>query len=354
MKIISIVGARPQFIKYAPVSRELKKTHDDILVHTGQHYDYEMSKLFFEQLNIPKPKYNLNVGSGSHGIQTGRMLIEIEKVLLKEKPDFVFVFGDTNSTLAGALASVKLHIPSGHIEAGLRSFDKYMPEEINRILTDHSSDILFVPTKTAVKNLNKENITDGVYLTGDVMFDALLYNIKIAEKSKILEKMNVKSGQYLLVTIHRQSNTDNVNNLSNILEALSKVEEKIIFPIHPRTMRFIKNYKLQEKIKDNIEIIKPLGYIDFLFLEKNAKKIFTDSGGIQKEAYLLKVPCITLRNNTEWIETVEDNWNILVGFNREKILDAAKTFNPVNKQKKYFGNGKASFKIRVILEKFFN
>jgi len=350
MKIVSIVGARPQFIKCNPVNKELQKSHENILVHTGQHYDFEMSKLFFNQLKIPKPKYNLGIGSGYHGKQTGEMLKEIERVLLIEKPDFILIYGDTNSTLAGALAAVKLHIQIGHIEAGLRSFDKTMPEEINRILADHSSDVLFAPTKTAVKNLKTEGIFNGVYLTGDVMYDALLHNIKIAEKSNILEKLDIKSKEYFLTTIHRQSNTDNANNLLNIIEALSQVESKVIFPIHPRTEKFIKEHRFEGKIKRNISLIKPIGYIDFLWLEKNAKKILTDSGGIQKEAYLLKIPCITLRDNTEWVETVEDEWNILVSTDKEKILDAVVNFVPSKKQNNHFGDGKASKKIRNILE----
>ena len=350
MKIVSIVGARPQFIKCSPVSKELRKDHQEILVHTGQHYDYEMSKLFFEEMGIPKPDYNLDVGSGPQGKQTGEMLIKIEKVLLEEKPDFVLVYGDTNSTLAGALAATKLHIKVGHVEAGLRSFDTSMPEEINRILTDHASDILFVPTKTAVENLKKEGISDRVHLTGDVMYDALLHNIKIAEKSNILETLHVTSKDYFLVTIHRQSNTDDAENLSNILNALSQVEGKVLFPVHPRTRKFIKEHGLEEKIKDNVSLVKPVGYIDFLWLEKNAKKILTDSGGIQKEAYLLKIPCITLRENTEWVETIEDGWNVLVGADTEKITEAAKSFTPPQKQSNHFGDGKASEKIKRILD----
>ena len=247
MKIVSIVGARPQFIKCNPVSKELRKDHQEILVHTGQHYDYEMSKLFFEEMGIPKPDYNLDVGSGPQGKQTGEMLIKIEKVLLEEKPDFVLVYGDTNSTLAGALAATKLHIKVGHVEAGLRSFDTSMPEEINRVLTDHASSVLFAPTQTAVENLQNEGITNGVYRTGDVMYDALLHNITIAETSAILETLEVKPKKYFLATIHRQSNTDNVKNLSHILEAFSHVEEKVIFPVHPRTQKFIKTYGLEEK-----------------------------------------------------------------------------------------------------------
>ena len=346
MKIVSIVGARPQFIKCSPVSKELRNDHQEILLHTGQHYDYEMSKLFFEELGIPKPDYNLGVGSGSHARQTGKMLIEIEKILLKEHPDFVLVYGDTNSTFAGALAAVKLHIPIGHVEAGLRSFDKTMPEEINRILTDHASDVFFAPTKTAVENLREEGIIDGVYLSGDVMYDALLHNITIAAKSKILEKLDIESKKYFLVTIHRQSNTDDTKNLSHILEALSRIDGKVIFPVHPSTRKFIEMHGLEKKMNSNVLLVNPVGYIDFLWLEKNAVKILTDSGGIQKEAYFLKIPCITLRENTEWVETVEDGWNVLVGSDKEKIVDAALSFTPSKKQSDHFGDGKAGKRIK--------
>jgi UDP-N-acetylglucosamine 2-epimerase (non-hydrolysing) len=310
-----------------------------------------MSKLFFEELGIKKHASNLGIGSGYQGKQTGEMLVEIEKLLLKEKPDFVLVYGDTNSTLAGALAATKLHIKVGHIEAGLRSFDTSMPEEINRILTDHISSVLFTPTKTAVENLKMEGITNGVYHTGDVMYDALLHNIKIAENSKILEQLEIESKKYFLTTIHRQSNTDNADNFAHILKALSEINGKVIFPIHPRAQKFIKTHGLDEKLKDNVSLVKPVGYIDFLWLEKNAKKILTDSGGIQKEAYLLKIPCITLRENTEWVETIGDTWNILVGSDKEKIIDAAINFTPSKKQNDHFGDGKASKKIKEILDK---
>jgi len=351
MKIASIVGARPQFIKCSPISKELRKDHREILIHTGQHYNYEMSKLFFEELGIPKPDYNLGIGSGPHAEQTGKMLTELEKVLLKEKPDLVLIYGDTNSTLAGALAAVKLHIKIGHVEAGLRSFNKEMPEEINRVIVDHCSDILFSPTKTGVANLEKEGITKNVYLTGDVMYDALLNNLKIAEKSNILNKLKITPKQYYLTTVHRQENTDNIKNLSNILQVLSQIDGKVIFPVHPRTTKFIQENNLQRLIDKNVTLIDPLGYLDFIWLGKNAKKILTDSGGIQKEAYMLKIPCITLRQNTEWVETVEDEWNILAGDDKQKILDAVKNFNPSKKQKGHYGDGNASVKIREIINK---
>ena len=331
MKIASIIGTRPQFIKCAPISKELRKYHQELLIHTGQHYDFEMSKLFFDQLGIQEPDYNLGVGSGNQGEQTGKMLIEIEKVLLKEKPNFVLVFGDTNTTLAGALAASKLHIKVGHIEAGLRSFDRRMPEETNRVLTDHCSDLFFCPTETAVKILGTEGIEKGVYLTGDVMVDALKENIKIAEqKSMILDQLSLKQEEYYLATIHRPENTDAFEKLKSIVDAFCVIE-KIVFPCHPRTEKLLKQFGLWDMLTKKVKVMKPIGYLDMLMLEKNAKKILTDSGGVQKEAYILKVPCITLRENTEWVETIEDGWNVLAGANKEKIFKKANDFEPEEK-----------------------
>jgi UDP-N-acetylglucosamine 2-epimerase (non-hydrolysing) len=347
MEIVLIIGVRPEFIQCTQVLKELKKWHKTVLIHTGQHYDYEMNKIFFEDLEILEPDYHLDVGSGMHGYQTGEMLKRIEKVLLEQKPDLVLVFGDTNSTLAGALAGAKLHIRVGHVEAGMRSFDKSMPEEINRILTDHCSDLLFCSTRTAVENLKREGIIKGVHLTGDVMIDSLLYNKEIAEsKSKILNDLDLKNKRYLVATIHRASNTDNKEKLQNIVAAFSEIEETIVFPVHPRTEKFLKEYGLYDKLKASVKLIKPVGYLDFLKLMNHAKKIITDSGGIQKEAYILKVPCIALRENTEWVETVEDRWNVLVGANKEKIIKMIKEFEPLLKtHKERFGSGDASRKI---------
>jgi UDP-N-acetylglucosamine 2-epimerase (non-hydrolysing) len=347
LKIATVVGVRPQFIKMAPVSRELRKQFDEIIIHTGQHYDYEMNKIFFDELKIPEPDYHLGVGSGTPSYQTGAMLKRIGEVLIKEKPDLVLTYGDTNSTLAGALAGTKLHIKVGHVEAGMRSFDRSMPEEINRVLVDHCSDLLFCSTKTAVLNLKRVGIAEGVYLTGDVMVDSLLHNKEIAEsKSKILNDLDLKSKEYLVATIHRLSNTDNKENLKNIIDAFLEVDKTIIFPAHPRTEKVLKECGLYDKLKASVKLIKPLGYLDFLKLMLHATKIITDSGGIQKEAYILKVPCITLRDNTEWVETVEDGWNVLVGANRVEIVKMIKDFEPSLKTHKgRFGRGDASNKI---------
>jgi len=355
MKIVTIVGARPQFIKCAPVSRALRAEHEEILVHTGQHYDANMSDVFFTELAIPAPDYNLGIGSGLQGEQTGRMLAEIETVLLEEQPDMVLVYGDTNSTLAGALAAVKIHIPVAHVEAGLRSFDRSMPEEINRIVTDHVSNLLFCPTQTAVDNLAAEGITEGVHLTGDVMVDALLYNTEIAEQSStILKDLNLVGGQYFVATVHRASNTDTEENLRNIVEAFGKIGEsgnRVIFPAHPRTVKYLKEYCLYDHLPENITLTEPLPYLDMLHLMRHAKMILTDSGGVQKEAYILKVPCVTLRENTEWVETLEDGWNVLVGADGENILKMGLRQEPdVGLQVDWFGDGRSALRICKIFD----
>jgi len=341
--IVHIVGARPNFVKLAVLYPVLSKSFCQLIVHTGQHYDYELSRVFFDELDIPMPDYNLNVGSGLHGFQTGEMLKRCEEVLVKVKPKLVIVYGDTNSTLAGALASVKLKVPVAHVEAGLRSGLKYMPEEVNRIIVDHISELLFAPTKTAVKNLYDEGIRNGVYLTGDVMLDLFL---------KYSRQFYSRSEDFLLVTIHRAENTDDPRRLKNILEALTACNEKIIFPIHPRTKNRIEKYGFEWLYKaNNIKIIKPLGYVDFLKLMAKSKKVITDSGGVQKEAYFMAKPCITLREVTEWIETVNSGWNILVGVDKERIINAIRTFDPKGKPDlNLFGGGKATEKIVNIIK----
>jgi UDP-GlcNAc3NAcA epimerase len=348
LKIATIVGARPQFIKAAPVSRWLRLHYREILVHTGQHYDYLLSEVFFRELGIPTPDYNLGVGSASHGRQTGEMLARLEEVLLQEKPDWVVVYGDTNSTLAGALAAAKLHISVAHVEAGLRSYNRTMPEEINRVLTDHLSSLLFCPTDTAVRNLAREGITQGVYQVGDVMYDVALWGLEMAErKSTILESLGLKPNGYLLVTIHRPSNTDDPRNLSAIVSALNDVTETVVFPTHPRTQKALKHWGIHPN--SNVRLIEPVSYLDMLMLEKNARMILTDSGGVQKEAYILGVPCVTLREETEWVETVEAGWNILVGANRERIVEAVRNFQPTGERLPLFGDGNASRRIVEIL-----
>jgi UDP-N-acetylglucosamine 2-epimerase (non-hydrolysing) len=349
MNILTVVGARPQFIKCAAVSREIRKDHTEILVHTGQHYDPEMSDVFFDELHIPKPDYNLGIGSGNQGKQTGEILAKIEEVLLKEKPDLVLVYGDTNSTLAGALAAAKLHIPVAHVEAGLRSFDRAMPEEINRIVTDHVSDLLFCPNGNAVKLLAKEGITHGVHLVGDVMADVLEFNKVLADRdSRIIKTLGFERKQYGVATIHRPSNTDNPNALSAIIRAFGQAEMSIVFPVHPRTRKYLNEYGLLNRMPPNIKITEPLGYLDMIQLMGNAKKIMTDSGGVQKEAYMLGIPCITLRENTEWIETLHDGWNVLTGVDEEKIMSALMAPIPVKPQCALYPLG-ASEKIRTLL-----
>lgn len=356
MRVATVVGARPQFIKAAPVSKVLREAgHQEFLIHTGQHYDYGMSEIFFEELDIPAPDVNLGVGSGLHGWQTGQMLVRIEEVLLAERPDWVIVYGDTNSTLAGALASCKLRMPLAHVEAGLRSFNREMPEEHNRVLTDHCSDLLFCPTETAVKNLAREGITAGVHSVGDTMYDAVLQFAKIAcHRSSVLADLNIAPKGYLLATVHRAYNTDNPQNLRNILLAFADIGELIVFPVHPRTRR--RMAELDGTLDDrcppsNVQMIEPVGYLDILALEQNARLILTDSGGIQKEAYFLGVPCVTLRPETEWSETVEAGWNVIGGTSPQTILDAVQRVRNLRQSRDpCFGDGHAAERIREVLE----
>lgn len=354
MKVACVVGVRPEFIQVEPVINELKE-HDVILIHTGQHYNFEMSKIFFDELKIPDPDYHLNVGSGSHGHQTGEMLKKVEDVLLKEKPNYVLVFGDTNSTLAGALAASKLNICVGHVEAGLRSFCRSMPEEINRIVVDHISDILFAPTNTAVMNLNREGILNFVYNVGDVLYDSLLQKLDFVKNNQILiSELELESKKYFLLTLHRFENTARIENLKNILSAIGESKEQFIFPIHPSSQKFIKRYSLSSLLRkyDNIRIISPLGYTNFLRLLYGSEKILTDSGGVQKQAFMLGIPCITLREHTEWIETVENGWNVLVGADKDNIKEMIDNFNPQKNRLNSYGDGQASKKIVELLSQF--
>lgn len=348
MKIISIVGARPQFIKLAPLSKEIRKYHQEIIVHTGQHFDEEMSETFFVDLKIPKPDYNLEISGGNHGEQTGKMLQSIENVLVNEKPNLVIVFGDTNSTLAGSLAAVKLGIKTVHVEAGLRSFNKSMPEEINRIVSDHTSDYLFVPTAVAIKNLEREGLGTKSYLTGDIMVDSLLYANSIATS-----KNNSNNHEnYYLLTLHRPYNVDDPHKLEKIIKLLNSLNKLVVFPVHPRTKNIIEKNNIL--LGSNIKLINPLGYIDFIALQSDAEKILTDSGGIQKEAYILQKPCITLRSETEWIETVESGWNMLLNVEKDnEIVEKIIAFSPPEPHPDIFGVNVSVKMVKIINEEIF-
>ena len=359
MKIVTIVGARPQFIKAAAVSREIRENYsnslEEVLVHTGQHFDENMSKVFFDELEIPNPAYNLGVSGGQHGAMTGKMLEAIETVLLKERPDCLLVYGDTNSTLAGALAAAKLQIPIAHVEAGLRSFNMNMPEEVNRILTDRISSHLFCPTETAVGHLQAEGISNNVHNVGDVMYDvALFYGNKAVQNSTILQHLDLVSGNFALVTCHRAENTDYPVRLKEILIALEQLAKTlpIVFPLHPRTKKLINEQNLSHYLK-NIKVIDPLPFLDMIALERNAKFILTDSGGVQKEAYFYKVPCITMRDETEWVETIKCGANKLVGADSASIIDRADELISRTVTLDFsslpYGNGIASQKIISIL-----
>lgn len=359
MKLVTIVGARPQFIKAAAFSNKFRgnKNNIEILVHTGQHYDKNMSDVFFEELGIPVPDYNLEVGSGSHGQQTGRMLEKIEEILLKENPDGVLLYGDTNSTLAGALAASKLLIPVFHVEAGLRSYDMKMPEEQNRVLTDHLSSLLFCPTQTAVNNLKTENIVEGVYNVGDIMLDSVIANLKIAEKkycdNSWINELNLNdfnekrldSGFYL-ATIHRPINTDNHDNLKTIIMALNELNRVVLMPLHPRTKKQLDVLKLNT---NNIIFVDPVGYLLMLYLIKKSHMVITDSGGLQKEAYFLTKNITTLRDETEWVETLKDEWNVLVKIEQNAIIKNVMRKPQNKKQEVFFGEGNAAFNILNII-----
>jgi len=358
MDLMLVLGARPQIIKSAPLIHLASKDNEITLkiVHTGQHYDYEMTKIFFEELNIPDPITNLEVGSGTHAWQTTEIMIRLEKILTKHKPNLVLVPGDTNSTLAGALTASKLHIPVGHIEAGARSYDMKMPEEINRRLTDHCSTILFAPTKNCVRNLHKEGIkNEQIFLVGDTMYDVLLQCLPKAEKSDILRRLDLAKEKYVLLTLHRPENVDNPKNLRGVLKALEQIKDlQVVFPVHPRTEKQLQDSGLHGQLvmQNHVKVIKPIGYHDNLNLIKNAKAVLTDSGGIQKEAFWLHTPCITLRNNTEWIETIRLKANRLTGSDTKKILRALKQTIRDKTVKEYlrklpnpFRDGNASKKI---------
>ncbi len=350
MKIVTVVGARPQFIKAAPVSRRLRQRATEVLVHTGQHYDDNMSAVFFRELDLPEPDYHLGVGSGAHGAQTGQMLARIEEVLLQEKPDWLLIYGDTNSTLAGALAAAKLHIPVAHVEAGLRSFNRRMPEELNRLIADRLSDLLLCPSQTAVDHLAAEGLTAGVHLVGDVMADALDEAVARARsESTVLDRFGLQAGRYLLTTVHRAENTNDLARLRSILAAFAALNETIIFPVHPRTRAVLEQLDSAPR-PPHLRLIDPLGYLDLARLAGSARLILTDSGGLQKEAYWLGVPCVTLRDETEWVETVQTGWNVLTGAETDAIVQAARGFQPPLERPALYGDGRAAERIVAVLE----
>jgi UDP-N-acetylglucosamine 2-epimerase (non-hydrolysing) len=349
MRVLSVVGARPQFVKAALLSAEFaRRGIEEVLVHTGQHYDASMSDVFFEQLRIPEPKYNLGVGSGGHGVQTGKMLKRLEPLLQDESPDWVLVYGDTNSTLAGALAGAKLHVPVAHVEAGLRSFNRSMPEEINRIVADHIAEVLFVPHDQAARQLATEGIVEGVYVVGDLMVDlALQVAQTLPEHPPVLESLGIMPRSYCVATIHRASNTDDLPTFRRLIEGLRRCGMPVVFPVHPRTREVARETRAGED--DNLIPIDPLPYVEMMGLVARAAAVFTDSGGLQKEAFAMKVPCITLREETEWIETLEDGWNVLAGSDPEKIAQAAKRPTPMWQGTPY-GDGHAAQNIVEVLQ----
>lgn len=350
MKIVTVLGARPQFIKAAALSRELRNRHQEILVHTGQHYDYGMSGVFFDSLEIPAPQVNLGVGSGNHGAQTAAMLRGIEEVLIAEKPDWLLIYGDTNSTLAGAVAASKLNVRIAHVEAGLRSFNRRMPEEVNRVVADHLSCLLLCPSQTAVDHLAAEGVHENVHLVGDVMLDVLNWAQERAapKAAQMLETLGVKRGEYLLATVHRGENTDSAERLGAILEALNALDEIVLFPVHPRTRKAIAAGGQQ--LAPHVRAVEPLGYFEMVTASAAARLILTDSGGLQKEAYWLGVPCVTMRDETEWVETVDAGWNTLTGADSAQIIDKVRNFTPPSQRAALYGDGRCAARCATLLQ----
>jgi len=352
IKILTVIGARPQFIKAGPVSAALAGLATEVVVNTDQHYDPEMSDVFFRELGLRPADYSLDVGSGSHGVQTGEMLKRLEPVMLEEKPDVVMVYGDTNSTLAGALTAAKLRLPIAHVEAGLRSFNRAMPEEVNRIVTDHLSTLLFTPAASSENQLRQEGITRGVHVTGDVMYDAVLHYAPLAaQASRYPQSLGLEPKRFYLCTVHRAENTDDPVKLRSIIEALSAVPLPVILPLHPRTRK--KLNEITVPATRNVHILEPVGYLDMLQLLQSSATVITDSGGLQKEAYYLGVPCVTLRLETEWTETVDAGWNELVGCDEKLILAAvAAAQQPPQSRPKLYGDGQAAPRIARILTQY--
>ena len=350
--VLSVVGNRPQYIKAAIVSRAVRSVVEEVLLDTGQHYDHELAGVFYEELDLPRPDIELGVGSDSHARQTAAMLTGIADAIASVSPRLVLVYGDTNSTLAGALAAAKLQVPIAHVEAGLRSFDRGMPEEVNRVLTDHLSSLLFCPTDTAVANLAAEGIVAGVAQVGDVMFDLAISTLSAAREQSVLALLGVRSGGYVLATAHRPANTDEPAALEAILLALGARDETVIFPAHPRTVASIDRFGLTELVTPNIRLIAPVGYSESLALVKNARVVATDSGGLQKEAYFFSVPCVTMRDSSEWVETIESGWNILVGSDREALATALASPPRGARHPAFYGRGDAGEQLAVALAGF--
>jgi UDP-N-acetylglucosamine 2-epimerase len=347
MKIVTVVGARPQFIKAAPVGKALREAgHEEFLVHTGQHYDDAMAAIFFRELEIPKPAVNLGVGSGGHGYQTGQMLIQIEPILVEQKPDWVLVYGDTNSTLAGALAASKLHMRVAHVEAGMRSYNRVMPEETNRVLTDHVSDLLLCPTETAVANLRKEGIVRGVHRVGDVMFDALLQFLPIARRrSRVLEDLRLEPRGYALLTAHRAETVDDDAKVRRLLDRVGTIGLPIVFPVHPRTRKRLDELGLSGRLPKDFRLVPPVGYLDMLALEADARVVLTDSGGVQREAFFLGVPSVILRSETEWPELVNARASVLAGADFADLSVAPAASVDLARDSGLFGKGDASRRV---------
>jgi UDP-N-acetylglucosamine 2-epimerase (non-hydrolysing)/UDP-GlcNAc3NAcA epimerase len=343
-----VIGNRPQFVKAAAVSRRLREGSDEVIVHTGQHYDDELSRIFFEELGVPAPDRQLDAGGGTNTAQTARILAGLEPVLQELDPSLVLVYGDTNSTLAGALAAAQAGIPTGHVEAGMRSFDRSMPEELNRVLTDHASELLLCSTETAVRNLEREHVAGEAHLVGDVMADVSLAFREIAEeRSRILGELGVEPGSYLVVTAHRPGNVDRPERLARLVDLLAALPGPVIFPVHPRTRARLEAAGLGDRLRE-VRMVAPLGYLDFLQLARHARAVLTDSGGVQKEAYLLGVPCVTLRDSTEWVETVESGWNVLVDLDRDAALAALERTPPAERPELY-GGGHAAERVCEVL-----
>jgi UDP-N-acetylglucosamine 2-epimerase (non-hydrolysing)/UDP-GlcNAc3NAcA epimerase len=352
IRVTSVIGNRPQFIKAAAVSRRLREHHDETLVHTGQHYDDEMSRVFFEELGVPAPDVELGVGSGTNTSQTARMLSALEPVLAN-RPDVVLVYGDTNSTLAGALAAAQAQLPLAHVEAGMRSFDRAMPEELNRILTDHAGDLLFCSTQTAVENLERESVAGAIHLVGDVMADVSLAFAPIAaDRSRALEELAVEPRDYVLVTAHRAGNVDLPERLEALVSLIEALPGKVVFPVHPRTAKRLDESGLRGRLETAAILTPPLGYLDFLELARNARAVLTDSGGVQKEAYLLETPCVTLRDTTEWVETVDAGWNVLVDLDADAALAALARPVPTAERPSLYGGGNAAERICDVLDSY--